>query len=95
MELLVISNFDLMKFGCPYCGSLEGWVFIANGTCSIWSCCDCADDCLVVENDIEEIYQFTLRDTDIKDLIRNHPYQDDCGCQINSYTLRMNNIPIS
>ena len=90
--LLVISNFDLTKFGCPHCGSLEGGIFLENGTCSIWSCGNCAEDSAVVGKSIEEISQFTLRNTDIKDLIGNHPYQNG-DCQINSYALRMNNLP--
>lgn len=65
-----------------------------NGSCSIWSCRNCTKDSIVVGKSIEEVYQFTLRNTNIKDLIGNHPYQDSYNCQINSYALRMNHIPI-
>ena len=94
VDLLVISNFDLAKFGCPHCGSADGGTFIINGTCSIWICADCCEDCAVVGKSVEEIYQFTLRDTDVKDLIGNHPYQES-DCQINSFALRMNNLPVN
>jgi ribosomal protein L37AE/L43A len=90
MEILVISNFDLAKFGCPYCGSLEGDTFITNGSCSIWNCECCIKNCAVVGKSIKEVL-FAICDTDITDLIGNHPYQNDC--QINSFSLRMNNLP--
>jgi len=89
--LLVISNFDLTKFGCPYCGSLEGCVFIINGTCYIWSCESCIKDCVVVGKSITEVAQFTLRNTDVKDLIGNHPYQN-VDCLINSFAFPRNRI---
>ena len=92
MELLVISNFDLTKFGCPHCGSMEGGAFVINGSCSIWHCSECAEDCAVVGNFVEEVSQFTLRNTDIKDLIGNHPYQYN-DCQINSFAIKMSFRP--
>jgi hypothetical protein len=92
--LLVISNFDLTKFGCPHCGSVEGGIFIVNGTCFIWSCDNCTEECAVVGKSVDEMSQFTIRNTDIKDLIGNHPYRDG-SCQINSFAIRMDNIPLS
>lgn len=92
--LLVISNFDLTKFGCPHCGSVDVGVFIINGTCSIWVCASCCEDCAVVGKSVEEVSQFTLRDTYIKDLIGKHPYKDS-DCQINSFSLRMNNLQVN
>lgn len=93
MELLVISNFDLIKFGCPHCGSIEGGTFITNGTCTIWHCQDCQQDCAVVGKSIEEVNQFVIRDTDIRDLIGKHPYQDS-HCKINSFSAKADNISI-
>jgi hypothetical protein len=90
--LLVISNFDLMKFGCPHCGSFEGGIFIVSGTCSIWNCSVCLESCVVVGKYIKEV-SLTLRDTDLKDLIGNHPYKNDC--QINSFSLKIDNIYLS
>jgi ribosomal protein L37AE/L43A len=92
--LLVISNFDLSRYGCPYCGALGGSIFIINGTCSIWSCSNCDNDCCVVGKSVEEVSQFTIRNTDIKDLIGNHPFQEE-SYQINSFALRMNSIQMS
>jgi len=93
-HLLVISNFDLTKFGCPHCGSPYGGEFIINGTCSIWICSSCNEDFAVVGKSVDEISQFTLRDTDIKNLIGNHPYMEN-DCKINSYALKLNNILLS
>lgn len=90
MELLVISNFDLIKFGCPYCGSLEGDIFIVNGSCSIWNCDNCIEIFAVVGKSVSEI-RFNITNTDIRDLIGNHPYQNNC--EINSFSLKMNKVP--
>jgi hypothetical protein len=75
-KLYVISQFDLAEFGCPHCGSTEGGAFLSYGTCSLWGCEQCASECAVVEGTVKEIFQIKVRDTDIQDLIGNHPYKD-------------------
>lgn len=93
-ELLAISNFDLVKFGCPYCGSMDGHEFISNGTCSIWNCDHCQNDSVIVGNSVKEVQQFTIRNTDIKDLIGHHPFEDADGCTINSFSAKLNHLPL-
>ena len=91
--LFVISSFDLTKFGCPHCGSINGSVLLINGTCFIWNCDDCAEECAVVGKSVDKMSQFVIRNTDIKDLIGQHPYQEDY--KINTFALRVNNIPLN
>ena len=92
--MLVISNFDLTKFGCPNCGSIENEIFITNGTCSIWNCNDCFNDFIVVGNSIIELRQFIITNTQIRDMIGNHPYQYAVGCQINAFSTKLNYLSL-
>lgn len=88
MDFFVISNFDLVKFGCPYCGSLDGSTFIINGTCSIWGCHSCNKECAIVGRDLKEVHQFNIIDTKLVDFIGNHPFQT-IDCQINTFSSRV------
>lgn len=93
--LLVISNFDLTRFGCPHCNSREGGALIVSGSCTLWVCAHCGESTLVVGNSIKEVQQFTLRNTEIKNLIGKHPYQyTDTIFQINTFAVKLNTVPI-
>jgi hypothetical protein len=89
--LLVISHLDLANYGCPHCGSSEGSAFFNNGSCSIYCCEHCCSDCLLVGSSVIEVEQFTLRNTDIRNLIGRHPYRNDI-ITINTFSIR---APIS
>lgn len=72
-QLFVISELDLLSFGCPHCGCIEGGIYLSWGSCSLWGCECCNHECAVVENSVQDI-QIEIRDTDVHDLIGKHPY---------------------
>jgi len=74
MTLLVINQLDLLAFGCPSCGCVEGGTFLSFDTWSLWGCESCASECAVVEESVNEMSKIQIRDTDIRDLIGHHPY---------------------
>lgn len=90
-ELLVISQQELLQFGCPHCGCSQGGAFLSIGTCSLWCCEICAQESAIVEVSIAEILQMRVRNTDIKDLIGHHPYRtnicDDCMITVKKFSL--------
>lgn len=75
-QLYVINQFDLLKFGCPHCGCVEGVRFLSFGTCFIWGCEDCAEEIAVVKEKLDEVLQIKIRNTDIRNLIGRHPYRN-------------------
>jgi hypothetical protein len=87
-QLVVISKLDLSNFGCPYCGSVKGGIFIINGTCSIWGCEDCAFECAIVLASINEVNQFDIRNTKIVDYVGNHPRRIKSGTYRSPYMNR-------
>lgn len=73
-QLYVISQVDLNKFGCPYCGCGEGGVFLSFGTCSLWGCEACGYDSAVVKHSISEVFQIKFRYTSVRDFVGKHPH---------------------
>lgn len=73
-QLYVINQFDLKSFGCPYCGSEEGGVYLSFGTCSLWGCEACGYDSAVVKESINEVFEIKLRQTNVRDCVGKHPY---------------------
>lgn len=73
-QLFVISQTELVRFGCPHCGGKDGGEYLSFGTCCIWGCEDCKCECAVVESSVKEVFRIEVRNTDVQDLIGNHPY---------------------
>jgi ribosomal protein L37AE/L43A len=74
-HLYVISREDLSQFGCPHCGCVEGVKYISYNTTFIWACESCRTDTAVVTSSINEINEIRVRNTNIHDIIGNHPYK--------------------
>ena len=89
-QLFVISQFDLLNFGCPHCGCANGEVFVSWNSVSLWCCDDCAKEIAVVKDNLEEVLQVQIRNTDIQDLIGKHPYRDIAVPKLRPYTLLLN-----
>jgi hypothetical protein len=85
-QLYVISQNDLLQFGCPHCGCVDGGMFITWQSVSLWCCDDCAKEIVIVKKSIFEIFEMKIQDTDVLDYIGKHPYKGKSDCMISVET---------
>jgi hypothetical protein len=81
-QLYVISQTDLLHFGCPHCGCVDGGMFLTWRNVSLWCCDNCAKEIAIVKKSIIEIFEMKIRDTNVLDYIGKHPYKVKSDCMI-------------
>ena len=82
-ELMVVTHQDLQNYGCPHCGSFNGFTFLSgHGGFYSWSCEHCLDDCFAVQLSISEVDNITFKNTRILNMVGNHPFSPDQMHQI-------------